>query len=270
MHPPRFSSKNWRTLKIWGALICTMLLALTLSGCGKKGPVMPLEARLPVAPSQVTLSQRGESLLLGWDIPKFNQDGSELIKLKRFDIYRIDYEPERGCPECRNPTYLLQQIDADYYRSTSRDSQRIYMWDHFVEPGSGYRYRIVPINHKDQAGNAATIHRPCFTAPLPPENLHVETADRQVTLRWDAAAQRADDTPQSAVIGYNIYRCNAGEYFGPRPLNREPLKNTTYVDMNLDNGHTYRYTLRTVTQHGEFVLESEAIPAVIATPAAPL
>ncbi|MDY0213019.1 MAG: fibronectin type III domain-containing protein [Desulfuromonadaceae bacterium] len=231
---------------------------------------MPLEARLPVAPSQVTLSQRGESLLLGWDIPKTNQDGSELTELKRFDIYRIDYEPELGCPECRNPTYLLQQIDADYYRSTSQDNQRIYMWDHFVEPGSGYRYRIIPINRKDQAGDAATIHRPCFSAPLPPENLRVETADRQVTLRWDAAAQLVDNTAQSTVIGYNIYRCNAGEYFGPRPLNREPHKTTTYADMNLDNGRAYRYTLRTVAQHGEFVLESEAIPAVIATPAAPL
>jgi hypothetical protein len=231
---------------------------------------MPLEARLPVAPSKVTLSQRGESMLLGWDIPRTNQDGSELTKLKRFDIYRIDYEPERGCPECRNPTYLLQQIDADYYRSTSQDNQRIYMWDHFVEPGSGYRYSIVPINHKDQAGKATTIHRPCFPAPLPPEELRVETADRQITLQWDAVTPLNNSSAQTAIIGYNIYRCNVGEYFGPRPLNREPLKTTTYVDMNLDNGRAYRYTLRTVAQYGEFMLESEGVPAIVATPAAPL
>ncbi|MFA5700167.1 MAG: fibronectin type III domain-containing protein [Desulfuromonas sp.] len=262
MHLPCFPARNC------SFLICALLLALALSGCGKKGPVMPLEARLPVAPTDVTLSQRGESLLLGWDVPKFNQDGSELTKLKRFDIYRIDYDPARGCPECRNPTHLLQQIDADYYRSTSGDSRRIYMWDHFVQPGSGYRYRIVPVNNKDQAGNAATIHRPCFPAPPPPENLRVETADRQVTLQWDAAPQ-PENSGQPVVIGYNIYRCNAGEYFGPRPLNREPFKPTLYVDMNLDNNHTYRYTVRTVAQHDEFVLESEAAPAISATPAAP-
>lgn len=113
-------------------VICTLLLG----ACGKKGPVVPLEAKLPAAPQQVTLSQRGSSLLLGWDIPILNQDGSELNNLKRFDIYRIDYVLETGCPECRNPQYLLQQIDVASYQNRKRDSKRIYMWDHFVEPGS--------------------------------------------------------------------------------------------------------------------------------------
>ncbi|MCA1796230.1 MAG: hypothetical protein LC645_01585, partial [Geobacteraceae bacterium] len=131
--------------RIYSVLSAALVCVLLLYGCGKKGPVVPLEAKVPTAPTKVSLSQRGSSLLLAWNIPALNQDGSELDNLKRFDIYRIDYVPETGCPECRKPQHLLQQIDVAFYQSKKRNSNRIYMWDHFVEPGVGYRYRIVPV-----------------------------------------------------------------------------------------------------------------------------
>lgn len=249
---------------ISAALVC----ALFLCACGKKGPVMPLEAKLPTAPAQVSLSQRGSSLLLAWELPALNQDGSDLDNLKRFDIYRIDYDPEAGCPECRNPQHLLQQIDVAFYRSKKRNSNRLYMWDHFVKPGNGYRYRIVPVTENEQAGADATIHRPCFPAPPSPTALNARTSDRQVVLTWNAPGP--EDNSQASLIGFNIYRCKEGEYFGTRPLNREPVQNTTYEDMSLDNHITYRYTVRSVVKRGEFILESSALPAVTATPAPPL
>lgn len=246
------------------ALVCATLLC----ACGKKGPVVPLEAKLPTAPQQVSLSQRGSSLLLGWDIPTLNQDGSELNNLKRFDIYRIDYDPQAGCPECRNPQYLLQQIDVAFYRSKKRNSRRVYVWDHFVEPGTGYRYRIVPVTEKEQPGADATIHRPCFPAPEPPAALKAVGSDRQVVLSW-AAPGVEEETP-GTLVGYNIYRSKEGEYFGAHPLNREPVTSTTYEDQKLDNHITYRYTVRSVVKQGEFILESDALPPVTVTPAPPL
>jgi hypothetical protein len=245
-----------------------LLSTLILCGCGKKGPVVALEAKLPVAPSQVSLSQRGSSLLLAWNIPEINQDGSELNNLKRFDIYRIDYAPDSGCPECRNPQHLLQQIDVDFYQSKERNSKRIYMWDHFVEPDTGYRYRIVPVTAKEQAGADATIHRPTFPASSPPTGLSARSSDRQVVLTWDAP--EADDTSPGVLAGYNIYRSKQDEYFGVRPLNREPIAETTFEDLDLSNNTTYRYSVRSVVKEGEFILESDATPAISATPAPPL
>ena len=263
-------------LRNHGIHAAMLLILLALTGCGKKGPVRPLEARLPNAPAEVTLSQRGSSLMLGWDIPRYNQDGSALTDLKRFDVYRIDYDPEDGCPECRNPKYLLQQIDVAYYQSSERSSRRIYMWDHFVEADTGYRYRIVPVTQKGQAGESATIHRPCFPSPAAPVNLTATSADRQITLEWQAPAQPlaldADKISKDgfSLAGYNIYRCPAGEYFGTRALNRAPVAQSAFEDLNLDNGKTYRYTVRTVVQYGGFMLESEAAAAVSAKPAAAL
>lgn len=225
---------------------------------------MPLEARLPAAPSQISLSQRGSSLLLAWDIPVYNQDGSELKDLKHFDIYRIDYDPEEGCPECRNPQYLLQRVDVDFYQSKNRNSKRIYMWDHFVEAGNGYRYRIVPITQEERPGADATIHRPCFRAPEPPAALSARSSDRQVILSWDAPARKDEN-----LAGYNIYRSKSDDYFGTRPLNRKPLSATTYEDLNLSNHTTYRYTVRSVAMKGKYMFESNALPAVEATPAPP-
>ena len=246
------------------ALVC----ALFVCACGKKGPVVPLEAKLPAAPTQVSLSQRGSSLLLAWDIPTHNRDGSELKNLKRFDIYRIDYDPEGGCPTCRNPQYLLQQIDLKFYQSRKRESKRIYVWDHFVQPGTGYRYRIVPVTEKEQPGAYATIHRPCFPAPLPPTALSARASDRQVVLTWDAPG--SEDESGATLMGYNIYRSRKSEYFGVRPLNRKPVNNTTYEDLDLTNNITYRYTVRSVVKEGEFIRESDASSVVTATPAPPL
>ncbi len=256
--PPRLSAL------LSALLVCSLLLC----GCGKKGPVMPLEAKLPTAPAQVSLSQRGSSLLLAWNIPTLNQDGSELNNLKRFDIYRIDYVPETGCPECRNPQYLLHQVDVGFYQSKERGSNRIYMWDHFVEPGVGYRYRIVPVTAREQAGADTTIHRPCFSAPPIPTALSARASDRQVVLNWDAPS--VEDERQGVLLGYNIYRSKQGEYFGTRPLNREPVRSTTYEDQDLSNNITYRYTVRSVIKEGGFILESDALPAVEITPAPPL
>ncbi|MCA1797727.1 MAG: fibronectin type III domain-containing protein, partial [Geobacteraceae bacterium] len=161
----------------------------------------------------------------------------------------------------------LQQIDVAFYQSKKRNSNRIYMWDHFVEPGVGYRYRIVPVTEKEQAGAVATIHRPCFRAPPPPTALNARASDRQVILSWKAPA--LGDKEQGKLVGYNIYRSKAGDYFSARPLNREPIHANTYEDLNLDNHATYRYTVRSVIKEGEFILESVALPAVQATPAPP-
>jgi hypothetical protein len=97
--------------------------------------------------------------------------------------------------------------------------------------------------------------------------LKAQAADRQVVLHWK---EPAGEETRSNLLGYNIYRCKEGEYFGTHPLNRTPLKATTYEDLNLENATTYRYTVRTVVKRGEFILESDAAPSVRATPVAPL
>ncbi|MEA3466387.1 MAG: hypothetical protein U9R29_10350 [Thermodesulfobacteriota bacterium] len=234
-------------------LLPVLLLVITLTGCGNVGPVQPLRKALPEAVSNVTLQQKGTALLLSWDIPTRNQDGSELNNLDGFAIYKSDYDLVRGCPECRPPKKLLRKIDLSYYRSSNRSSERIYLWDSAVDEETGYRYKIVPYTSDGLEGNITLLHRPCFTAPYPPTDLSGTGLDRQARLSWQAA----DESRQGVkVLGYNIYRRSGGDYFAANPLNNKPLTVLRYDDLNVENNINYNYALRTVITIGERQLES--------------
>ena len=234
-------------------LLPVLLLVITLAGCGNVGPVQPLQKTLPEAVSNVTLQQKGTALLLSWDIPTHNQDGSELNNLDGFAIYKSDYDLAKGCPECRPPKNLLRKVDLSYYRSGNRSSDSIYLWDSVVEEETGYRYKIVPYTSDGRDGNITLVHRPCFTAPYPPTNLGGIGLDRQARLSWQAA----EETRQGVqLLGYNIYRRSGSNYFNPNPLNDKPLTTLCYDDLNVENNTNYSYALRTVITIGERQLES--------------
>ncbi|MCD6526633.1 MAG: hypothetical protein J7K75_06565 [Desulfuromonas sp.] len=249
-------------------LLCALLVSvlLAVSGCGNVGPVKPLQKALPQAVDNVSLQQKGNALLLSWDIPTQNQDGSPLEDLEGFAIYKSDYDLAKACPECRPPKNLLRQVDLAYYRSSNRDSNRIHLWDSAVEEDSGYRYKIVPYTKGGHNGESVLLHRPCFTAPFPPAELSGEGLDKQVRLNWLAA----DEERQGAeLLGYNLYRRSGTEYFAAKPLNTELITALNYDDFQVKNGTEYSYALRTVIRIGEQQLESSLSAMVTVQPVRP-
>jgi len=232
----------------------TIMICLTLLvACGKVGPVKPLQKALPSAVNNATLDQKGNALLLAWDIPTTNQDGSPLNNLKGFDIYRSDYNLAKGCPECRPPKNLLRQVDLAYYQSTNRNSKRIFVWDSGVEEEVGFRYRIVPITIEGHAGAEILIHRPCYSAPYPPMDVSGEALDKQVRLSWSAAEESRQGV---TIVGYNIYRRSGDNYFAAQPINDTPVIETAYEDFQVNNGTLYTYAVRTVIDLADQRLES--------------
>nr|WP_320115062.1 hypothetical protein [uncultured Desulfuromonas sp.] len=239
-------------MKLLRGLIVVLCLT-ALAACGKVGPVKPLQKALPSAVNNATLDQKGNALLLAWNIPITNQDGSALDNLKGFDVYRSDYDLAKGCPECRPPKNLLRQVDLAYYQSTNRNSKRIYLWDSAVEEELGYRYRIVPITTEGHAGAELLIHRPCYSAPYPPMELSGEALDKQVRLSWAPA----EETRQGVtIVGYNIYRRSGDNYFAAQPLNDTPVVETAYEDFQVSNDTLYSYAVRTVIVLADQRLES--------------
>lgn len=248
------------------ALLLLCALLLTVSGCGKVGPVQPLQKALPQAAANLSLQQKGTALLLAWDIPTLNQDGSPLEDLEGFAVYKSDYDLAKGCPECRPPQNLLRQVDLAYYRSTNRSSDRIYLWDSAVEEEVGYRYKVVPYTSSGHEGKSVLIHRACFSAPYPPFDLTAEGLDQQVRLRWAAAEEERQGVE---LIGYNLYRRSGSDYFAPEPLNTEPLTGLSYDDFKVNNGTEYRYAVRTVVKIGDQQLESTLSSMVTVEPKRP-
>ncbi len=238
----------------------TVIVAVVLAGCGTVGPVKPLKKALPKAVDNLALRQLGTAMVLSWEAPTENQDESPATDLAGFAIYRASYDAANGCPQCREPKKLLRKIDLAWYRSSHPDSKRVYLWDEDIDRVSGYRYKVVPYNSGGEYGAAATVYRCSYPLPPPPRQVVASALDRQVRLRWQAAAQ---------VFGYNVYRCGADGTFTPWPLNHRVLHQLGFDDFQVENGHSYTYAVRSVVNQAGVRVESALSTAITATPHRP-
>ncbi|WP_432823568.1 fibronectin type III domain-containing protein [Trichloromonas sp.] len=239
-------------------------LLLALGGCGKKGPVKPLAQPLPAAPEKLAALQQGNLMQLDWEIPVSNQDGSPLTNLQGFNILKMRYDIADDCPECRDSSTLLRQIDLEFLKNAERKGNRLTFWDNDLEPGYGYQYKVVAYTRRNRDGAPATIRRPFLTPAAAPAGLQASAHDRMVRLEWQPAAAPAD----GELLGYNLYRRSSGEILSSLPVNDALLTVTSFEDFGLQNGIRYSYTLRTVLHRGNTRLESTASSAVVATPKA--
>ena len=102
-----------------------VIMLAVLSGCGHKGPVVPLGEPLPVAPAGFSALQRGDTLLLSWKIPAVNQDGSRIESLKGFEVLRMDFDGSEICDTCRDTARALRTLELDYLQGASRSGDTI-------------------------------------------------------------------------------------------------------------------------------------------------
>lgn len=236
-----------------------------LTGCGMKGPVKPLQKPLPAAPPEISLAQKGERLLLSWQIPETNQDGSELTDLARFRIYRMEYDPDDECPGCSDTSTLRREVDLEYLRNVTRREGRLYFWDEEVQTGTGYNYRVVPVTEKGREGASAVARRAMIVPPERPSKLSAQGLDQQARLRWD---ESSSSDAEVEILGYNVYRAVGDQPFVGAPVNSKILASPEYEDFGLENGQTYRYAVRSVTSKENLTVESAFSESVKVIPRA--
>ncbi len=242
-------------------LIC---LLLALGGCGKKGPVKPLEKPLPSAPNKLSAVQQGQRIQLAWELPTTNQDGSPLKDLQGFNVFKMRYDPANDCPECRDTSTLLLQVDLEFLKNVERRGDRLILWDTELEPGYGYQYRVVPYTQNNREGQPAVVRLPFSPPVAAPQGLTAAEHDSMARLQWQPLT-----VPTGVeLLGYNLYRKAPGENPPLAPINSAPLTETAFDDFGVQNNVTYEYTLRAVVKTNDIVLESMVSAPLAVTPKA--
>lgn len=247
-----------------GVVIAVLFVAVAaLTACGRKGPVRPPLASLPMAPSQLVIDQQGNDFLLSWTIPAHNQDGGGAEDLNGFRIYRLVYNAVDGCPTCRDPDQRIAELHLLRPEPAVRIDKRFYWRDAGVAAGTGHAYRIVPVTVGRLEGDSAAAFLSWQQPPPAPATLNAEAGDRQVKLEWSPPATIPSGTQ---LVGYNLYRRPEGGSYPPIPLNAEPRREPRLTDLAVEGGKSLAYRVTTVVRSGEQLLESTPSAEALVTP----
>lgn len=233
-------------------MICIALPAM-LAACGKKGPVKPKLASLPMAPADLQIAQQGDDFLVSWTIPERNEDGGPAEDLVGFHVYRMIYNAAEGCPTCRDPEELVAAIRLTRPEPAMRFGKRLYWRDAAVAAGTGHAYLVVPVTIGGHEGFGAAAYRAWQQPPPAPTALEATPGHRQLRLSWAPPAALPEG---QLLLGYNLYRRQAQGAYLPVALNAEPLREPRLVDFMGEAGREAFYRVTTLVRSGEQLVES--------------
>jgi len=236
-----------------GWLIALALAGSLVTACGKKGPPVAPEHRLPLPASALHAQIDEGVIVVGWTVPRTRVDGSRLKDLAALKLYRR--EDSEDAP--LKPALLSwgRVVGYDEIASIRLDSPApavvegdSVQWTDHQRLTPGHRYVYV-VTATDSLGRSSAPSQrlpvPFLAAPRPPLAVQAAPGDRQVTLTWEAPAELTDGTPVTGQILYSVLR-GAGSEGALSIVTPSGLPATSYTDTGLDNDTEYRYAVRAV------------------------
>src|SRR6185369_5894479 len=150
------------------SLIFPLLLALVLSGCGKKGALIAPEALAPAPIADLALAQKGNHFQVSWSLPSKQEGGSTLRDLAGFILFRrLPLPPENDCEECLGAYRELARIELDYLQQARRIGNVILFSDFDLKPDQSYQYKVRSFNTDGvQSTDSNKVRRTALTPPL--------------------------------------------------------------------------------------------------------
>ncbi len=260
-----YSMMSSQRSRIAKTLLWATLFFCLLTACGKKGPPLPPESNVPAPVSDLRAWPREGTVFLGWSIPTRNADGSKLVDLLGFKVFRLDRSLiSQDCPECPRNFKGVAEVDIDYPLEARIEGGRVLWADPTVKPQTEYTYLVRGYNsYRFPSPESNRVIVFWNEPPSAPEEVKVQSENQALEISWRSGPAKGE---APSATGFNLYRRSEGERFGFLPLNPEPLKETRFVDGGLQNGKKYSYEVRAVRNFQGTLIESPASAAVEGIP----
>lgn len=249
------------------------LIVLSLAACGKKGPPVAPERRVPATVSELKATVEGRAINLEWVNPSVRADGSRMKDLTAVRIHRRE-EAGEGEPK---PAILSWGKVVGYDEialirlgepAPARVEGRTVKWADRQGLRFGQRYVYVVTAHDSLGRSSLPSERLAVafqSAPLPPSDLSATPGEKQARLTWSPPRGLIDGSALPAGVTYQLFRSDSREG-ALQPVTTEPITSTAFTDSGLRNEQTYYYAVRAVRSGvwGRALSEPSAIAA--ATP----
>ncbi len=191
------------------------------------------------------------SVVVRWQTPAANVDGSTPPNLLGYNVYRTDRSQTEPAQTPLNKS-LLNPNETSYTDQTFTFGEEYVYLVRAVSLGTGGT-QVESLN-----SNALTLTPQDVFAPAAPQDIRIAPGPNQVSLFWPA-------NPERDVVGYNIYRSTDPNL--PKEqwtkLNRALYERTTYHDEAVETGTRYYYYLTAVDAAGNVSPPSEVVAEVV-------
>lgn len=269
---PRAASRR-RSRAFFLAVALTAGTSTALLGCGKTGPPVAPERRLPIAVSDLSGVIEGNALVLTWANPGTRMDGSRLKDLALIRIYRRedagDGEPK---PAVVSWGKVVGYDEVAAIRLADPAPAKVeggrVSWTDSAALTFGRRYVYV-LTAMDSIGRSSApsprLVVRFLAAPRPPEGLTAKAGEGQVRLEWSPPARLVDGSPPPGPLAYELLRGPSAD--GPFALiTPAPIATPGFTDRGLKNEETYYYAVRAVRSEPDGRARSDLSRVVAATP----
>lgn len=195
---------------------CLLFFACCLLiSCGRKGDPTLKSYEKPEAPSGFRAIHRESDILLLWNFPKGKEQ-----EIKGFQLLKSSGGPS-----------------ADFEKISFIEPGKRSYTDTNFKAGTEYNYKIISLSLKDVMSKEDLIKVIPQTPPPPPKNFSLRMEDSSLILKWESAGEK---------VSFNIYKTKEKGKYGLSPLNREPVRETSFKD-TLDIKNPVSYTIRSST-----------------------
>ena len=220
-----------------------------LTACATIGPPQPPSLRLPLPPSDLRASRKGDHVTLKWTLPNRTTDRETVRSLGPTRICR-DVDKLKDCGTPVGQTLPLSKLPVTNSPQRPEGS--------FVDalpasvmsdsPDAFATYAVEVLNQNGHgAGLSNQVRVPLAQTLPPPVNFEAKLTRDGVVLSWSSSAS---PTPQEGVhYVYRVYRYGVGNneriLVGELPFGNE--QGYLLTDSNIEWQKTYEYRAQTVT-----------------------
>lgn len=206
-----------------------------------------------------------EYVTISWSAPEANEDGSPLVDLAGYNLYRGTISGSYGATPINKQDGVLNAL-IPAASSTYKDQFQL------IE-GQTYYYVIRSV---DDASNESNLLSDEVTAtplnaddaiPTPPYDVSASAGDGYVDIHWTKPIYNEDGSPLRDLQGYYIYRGTTSGNYGLLSPSVIPPNTLQYHDTNVTNETTYYYVLKaldssTPPNDSDFSEEVSAKPGI--------
>lgn len=229
-----------------------MFIVAALSGCGYKTNPRPATDAVPSEIGLVNAQGHKDRIVLKWEVPQRNTDGSSLTDVSGFKVYRTVHKIDEDCQNCESKSVLHANIDYQNPSNASIEKGVVTFSDGQVAPDNVYYYYVSVYNLRGRESKTSQEVTVVFDkAPPPPAELKAEVDAKGVRLEWLVPEDG------QGIKNFRVYRADADAPRDLKSIGSTKWGENSFTDKTAEIGKTYRYAVSSLKMNRGVSIESD-------------